>query len=65
MKEINLRTWLGAHSTKVEHIGSEIVFSHMNGETSVLVLREGWRDGLIAVEIEPLNSFYSSILARA
>ena len=59
MKRIDLETWLKAHSTKVERSGSELIFTHVNGETSVLLPREGWRDGLLAVEVEPLASFYS------
>ncbi len=58
MKPFNLETWLKAHCTKVECVGAEQVFTHVNGETSLLLPREGWRDGLIAVEVEPLASFY-------
>ena len=60
MKPLELESWLKAHSTKVERLGSELVFTHVKGEISVLLPREGWRDGLLAVEAEPLASFGSA-----
>jgi hypothetical protein len=58
MEPFHLESWLRAHSTKVELVGAEIIFTHVNSETSLLLPREGWRDGLHAVDIEPLASFY-------
>lgn len=65
MKHFDLETWLKAHSAKVERLGAELVFTHVNGETSVLLPREGWRDGLLAVDIEPLASFYRDYLGAS
>lgn len=58
MKSFDLEGWLKAHSTKVERIGAELVFTHVNAETSLLLPREGWRDGVLTTDIEPLASFY-------
>jgi hypothetical protein len=58
MKPFALEDWLKAHSTKVERIGAEIVFTHVSGETSVLLPRDTWRDSTLSVEVEPLASFY-------
>lgn len=65
MKRFDLETWLKAHCTKVERLGAELVFTHVNGETSVLLPREGWRDGLLAIELEPLAPFYSEYLGAS
>ena len=58
MKPFHLENWLRTRSTKVERVGAEIIFTHVNNETSLLLPREEWRDGLLAVDIEPLASFY-------
>lgn len=59
MDGFDLEPWLTAHSLKVEETPTEIVFSHQNGETSVLVRREGFRREVIAVSEPPLASFYA------
>ncbi len=58
MNPFHLENWLRTHSTKVERVGAEIVFTHVNNETSILLPRGEWRDGLLAVDIDPLASFY-------
>ncbi len=58
MNPIDLESWLRAHSTEVERVGSELVFTHVNGETSLLLPRESWCDNLLPVEVEPLAAFY-------
>jgi hypothetical protein len=58
MKPFNLVAWLRAHSTGVERIGAELVFTHISGETSVLLPRDNRRNSLLAVRAEPLASFY-------
>jgi hypothetical protein len=57
MKTFELEPWLKAHSSKVVSIGSELVFTHPNGGTSVLLPRDRWQDGLLPIA-EPLASFY-------
>jgi hypothetical protein len=58
VKAFELDAWLRLHSIKIERIGTELVFTHINGETSVLLPRDSWCDDLIPVEFEPLRTFY-------
>jgi hypothetical protein len=61
----NLREWLGMHAVRVERIGNEEVFTHFTGESSVVVLREGWIDDLIATESDDLGELFSDLLGAS
>jgi len=58
MKAFDLESWLRAHSTKEERVGAELIFTHSNGETSLLLPRDSWRDNLLPSGSGPLGSFY-------
>jgi hypothetical protein len=59
MSLFNLKDWLRTHSTSARKNDHELVFTHPNGETSILLPRETWKDNLIAVKMEPFSTFYS------
>ncbi len=44
---------------KVEKIGTEIVFTHFYGQTSILLPRDHWQDDLIIAGAPSLASFYN------
>jgi hypothetical protein len=65
MKPFDLEPWLRAHANRVERVGAELVFTHRNGETSVLVPNPGGRGDLLPVGTEPLASFYRAYLGAS
>ena len=58
VKIVNLQNWLQEHSVKSEQSGAETVFTHISGETSVLLSRNEQAHSIIQVNLEPLASFY-------
>lgn len=57
MESFDLKAWLELHSVKVEQNGSEIVFTHANGRTSVLLLNEDLGN-VLPTEPLPIAGFY-------
>jgi hypothetical protein len=58
MSDFDLKEWLSEHSSKFERTKTELIFTHFNGQTSILLPRDRWRDGLLTVEIGELAPFY-------
>jgi hypothetical protein len=60
MTLLDIKQWLIEHSVKQTRVENECRFEHFTGETSVLVVREEWKDGLITLTDGHLQSFYSN-----
>jgi len=60
VKKFDIEPWLASHSVRCQNSGDELVFEHINGESSVLLPRTHWRDGILPIGTEPLTSFYQS-----
>jgi hypothetical protein len=58
MTGLDIRNWLEAHSSKVERVGAELVFTHGYKSTSILLPRDEWKEGVLPMRAEPLASFY-------
>lgn len=60
-----IANWLKAHSTSVERVGNEIRFVHSVTDSSLLIVKDQWVDGLIPVRSELLGSFFDEGLAAS
>lgn len=60
-----IANWLKARSTSVERVGNELRFVHSVTETSLLVIKDQWVEGLIPVRSDLLRSFFDEGLAAS
>lgn len=65
MGAFDLEAWLRAHSVSAERVGSELVFTHFTGETSILLPRSGRESGLLDAKTEPIAAFYARFLGAS
>jgi hypothetical protein len=60
-----IANWLKAHSSSVERVGNELRFVHSATESSLLIVKDQWVDGLIPVQSELLCGFFDEGVAAS
>ena len=65
MVKLNIKDWLAKHSVSSKRAGDELIFSHATGHTSILLIREGWRDDILSPNSESLRALYENLLGAS
>ena len=65
MIEFNLKEWLTDHSDSWKRVEDEFIFTHATGHTSILLLRDGWRDDVLRPKSACLQAFYENFLGAS